>query len=68
MVSGKPFIAVLDPMTLALLALGGVVYSVGAPIHHWRSLRFHNAAWHAMVLIAAACHYVAIVHGVVLAS
>jgi hemolysin III len=64
----KPFIAVLDPMTLALLALGGIVYSVGAPIHHWRSLRFHNAAWHAMVLIAAACHYAAIVHGVVLAS
>jgi hemolysin III len=64
----KPFIAVLDPETLTLLALGGVVYSIGAPIHHWRSLRFHNAVWHAMVLIAAACHYAAIVHGVVLAS
>jgi hemolysin III len=64
----KPITAVLDPMTLALLALGGLVYSVGAPIHHWRSLRFHNAVWHAMVLIAAACHYAAIVHGVVLAS
>jgi hemolysin III len=64
----KPFIAVLDPMTLALLALGGVVYSVGAPIHHWRSLRFHNAVWHAMVLIAATCHYAAIVNGIVLAS
>jgi hemolysin III len=64
----KPFITVLDPTTLALLALGGVVYSVGAPIHHWRSLRFHNAIWHAMVLIAAACHYAAIIHGVVLVS
>jgi hemolysin III len=64
----KAFIAVLDPMTLALLGLGGAVYSIGAPIHHWRSLRFHNAIWHAMVLIAAACHYAAIVHGIVLAS
>jgi hemolysin III len=64
----RPFIAVLDSMTLALLALGGIVYSVGAPIHHWRSLRFHNAIWHAMVLIAAACHYAAVVHGVVLAG
>jgi hemolysin III len=64
----KPFIAVLDPMTLTLLALGGVVYSIGAPIHHWRSLRFHNAVWHAMVLIAAMCHYASIVHGVVLAG
>lgn len=63
----KPFIAVLDPTTLALLGLGGVVYSIGAPLHHWRSLRFHNALWHAMVLAAAACHYAAIVHGVVLA-
>jgi hemolysin III len=64
----KPFVAVLDPTTLTLLALGGVVYSIGAPVHHWRSLRFHNAVWHAMVLIAAACHYAAIVHGVVLVS
>jgi len=68
LVGVKPFVAVLDPSTLVLLALGGVVYSLGAPIHHWRSLRYHNAIWHAMVLVAAACHYAAIVHGVVLAS
>jgi len=62
----KPIIAAVDATSLALLVLGGIVYSAGALVHNWRSLRFHNAIWHAMVVIAAACHYAAIVHGVVL--
>jgi hemolysin III len=44
-----------------LLILGGVLYSVGVIFHLWRRLRFQNALWHAFVLLAAACHYVAVV-------
>jgi hemolysin III len=43
------------------------MYSIGAGIHLWRSLPYHNAIWHGLVLIAASCHYVAILYGVVLA-
>jgi hemolysin III len=64
----KPIVAALDTTTLALLGLGGIIYSAGALIHNWRSLRFHNVIWHAMVVIAAACQYAAIIHGVVLAG
>ncbi len=45
---------------LLLLLLGGIVYSLGALIHAIGGFRFHNAIWHAMVLVAAALHFAAI--------
>jgi hemolysin III len=63
----RPLLAAVDPLSLILVGAGGVIYSIGAGVHLWRSLRFHNAIWHAMVLVAAGCHYSAILHGVVLA-
>jgi hemolysin III len=50
----------LPSASLWLLAIGGILYSVGALFHVWRSLRFHNAIWHGFVLIAASCHYSAV--------
>jgi hemolysin III len=43
-----------------LLVVGGVLYSVGVIFHLWQRLRFQNALWHAFVLLAAACHYAAV--------
>ena len=51
-----------------LLALGGVLYSVGVIFHVWDSLKFQNVVWHGFVLAAAICHYGAIMGGVVLAD
>ena len=62
----RPLLAALDRPTLTLIVIGGVVYSIGAGIHSWRRLPFHDAIWHALVLIAAGCHYAAILYGVVL--
>ena len=62
----RPLLAALDRPTLILLVMGGVLYSVGAGIHRQHRLPFHDAIWHALVLIAAGCHYAAILHGVVL--
>jgi hemolysin III len=58
----------ISETTGRLLLAGGIVYSLGVPIHLWRGLRFNNAIWHVFVLIAAACHYAAVMIGVVLAS
>jgi hemolysin III len=51
---------------LLLLGVGGLLYSGGVAFHVWRSLRFQNAIWHACVLVAAACHWGAVLHTVVL--
>jgi len=55
-----PLLAALEPVTLALLALGGVVYTAGVVFHMWRALPYHNAIWHGFVVAAAACHVFAV--------
>jgi len=56
----------LTNSTLWLLVAGGVLYTTGVVFHLWESLRFQNAIWHAFVLVAAACHYGAVLDGIVL--
>jgi hemolysin III len=46
--------------SLWLLAIGGILYSLGTLFHLWQRLRFHNAIWHGFVLLAAGCHYSAV--------
>jgi hemolysin III len=57
-------VAGLPSFTLQLLAAGGILYTVGVIFHAWRGLRFQNVVWHAFVLVAMACHYVAVLETV----
>jgi hemolysin III len=57
----EPFSSAVPTRVMVLLAAGGILYTVGIVFHLWEKLRFHNAIWHAMVLIASACHFAAIV-------
>ncbi|HWA43543.1 MAG TPA: hemolysin III family protein, partial [Hypericibacter adhaerens] len=57
----RPLLGALHPAVLILLLIGGLLYSLGVTFHLWRSLRFQNAIWHALVLGAAVCHYAAVV-------
>src|SRR5246500_5309076 len=67
LVGMRPLLSSVDVQTAVLIGIGGVLYSVGTGFHLWRALPFHNAIWHSFVLVAASCHYAAILHGVVLA-
>jgi hemolysin III len=51
----------LPAVTIGLIVAGSAVYSLGAFVHTRVKWPFHNACWHALVLIAAALHFVAIV-------
>lgn len=53
--------AALPPATLWLIAAGGLLYSAGVIFHVWERLRFQNAIWHGFVLLAASCHYAAVI-------
>jgi hemolysin III len=64
----RPMLGSVDAWTAVLIGAGGVLYSIGVGFHLWRALPFHNAIWHSFVLVAASCHYAAILHGVVLAG
>ena len=60
--------AAVSPTTIALLAAGGVLYSIGAGFHLLQRLQFHNAIWHGFVLIAASLHFAAIAEELVYRS
>jgi hemolysin III len=62
----QPLLAALSPTAMVLLLAGGVLYSVGAVFHLSERLAYHNAIWHGFVLVASACHFVAVLDAVVL--
>jgi hemolysin III len=63
-VAWKPLLTAIDLETAFLILSGGILYTIGAIFHAWHDLRFKNAIWHAFVLIAAGCHYAAVLRTV----
>jgi hemolysin III len=51
----------LDLSTLSLLAVGGAAYTVGALIYARDIGRWTDPIWHALVLVGAATHFLAVV-------
>lgn len=49
-----PFVSML------LILIGGIIYSLGVIFHVWEKLRFQNAIWHGFVVTAAGVHYAAV--------
>jgi hemolysin III len=55
-----PLSQYLPAITLWLIIVGGLIYSLGVIFHVWERLRFQNAIWHGFVVAAAAVHYSAV--------
>lgn len=64
----NPLMQTLSVNSLILIGVGGVIYSVGVVFHLWERLPYQNAIWHWLVLIAAACHYIAVLNEVAMAG
>jgi hemolysin III len=45
---------------ITLLAVGGIVYTLGVIFYASKRIRFGHAIWHAFVLGGSACHFMAI--------
>ena len=56
----QPLSASVTPSVVALLALGGVLYSIGVIFHVWESLPHQNTIWHLFVLAGTSCHFLAV--------
>jgi len=61
----RPTLVSMAPPAVGLILAGVALYMVGAAIHH-RPMPFHTPIWHGFVLVAAACHFAAVLEGVVL--
>ncbi len=53
--------AFLTRPALVLLAVGGVLYTLGSAVPLMDTVAYHNAAWQALIVTAAGCHFAAVV-------
>jgi hemolysin III len=58
--------AIASQRALILVGAGIAFYLTGLVFHLWRRLPYHRAIWHVFVVLGAACHYFAVIDGVVL--
>lgn len=56
-----PLVEALPGPALALLVIGGVVYTGGTVFYNYDRIPFARAIWHGHVLTAAATHYAAVI-------
>ena len=56
----EPLLRSAGPAVLILIAIGGVIYSIGVIFHRWHRLPYQNAIWHGFVLAAAMVHFAAV--------
>jgi hemolysin III len=50
----------LPSMAVALIGIGGLIYSTGTIIYKRDGMRYQNAVWHVFVLVASICFFAAI--------
>ena len=63
----KPLLDTVHPLSLALLVVGGLIYTVGVFFFVRPKLKFRRAIWHGFVVAGAGVHWAAVLVGVVLA-
>ena len=62
-----PLLRTVSLVAVILLAIGGLLYTIGVPFYAWEKLPFRRAIWHGFVMAAAGVHYAAVLTGVVFA-
>ncbi len=55
--AAEPLARSVHPDGLALLILGGVIYTLGVIFYAWRRLPYNHAVWHLFVMAGSACHF-----------
>lgn len=56
----NPLVENVPSQGVALLVIGGVLYTVGAVFYVWRGFKFHHAIWHLFVLGGTVTHFFAV--------
>jgi|SRR5665647_1912622 len=59
-VGGRTFFTNVPSDVLTMIFIGGALYLLGVIFYLWKKYPYNHAVWHFFVLVAAVCHYVAI--------
>jgi len=60
LVGGRRFFTQVPSDVMTFIVIGGALYSIGIIFYLWKGRGWHHAVWHFFVLVAAVCHYVAV--------
>ena len=60
LVAGRSFFENMPVPVVALILTGAGLYTLGVGFYIWEKKVYSHAVWHTFVLVAAICHYVAI--------
>lgn len=63
-VGGRTFFTSIPQHVMTMILIGGVLYLLGIIFYLWEKYPYNHAVWHFFVLVAAVCHYVAILMSV----
>ena len=56
----NPLVENMSTEGLAMLAIAGLLYTIGAVFYVWRGFTYHHAVWHLFVLVASALLFFAV--------
>lgn len=57
---GRRFFIAVPTDVLIFIIIGGALYSIGIIFYLWKGFAWSHAVWHFFVLVAAICHYLAV--------
>lgn len=60
LIAFHPLLRVVSPLTVGLLAAGGVAYTLGTVIYASLRLKYHHSIWHLFVLAGSILHTLAV--------
>lgn len=66
--AGGALLAALPAPVVALMLVGGTLYTLGVVFYLWDRLPFHNTIWHVFVLAASLVFYAAVLVAVLIAD
>ncbi|MBM7649836.1 hemolysin III [Bacillus ectoiniformans] len=52
----------ISSVSMSLLVIGGLLYTIGAIFYVWRGFKFHHMVWHLFVLAGSVTHFLAVIY------
>ncbi len=61
----KPLLNAMDSLSLWLLIVGGVFYTVGVIFYAIKKVKYFHSIWHIFTLLGSVCHYFSILFAII---
>jgi hemolysin III len=60
----KPLVNAMTPLSLWLLVIGGIFYTVGVIFYAIKKVKYFHSIWHIFTILGSTCHYFSILFAI----